>query len=641
MARTIKYSFISLFFALSSVQPIVAQSETDGQKVFIILPPKNKLETGRNYPVKIDISGETVEAKLKVPGAPPPNSPPDTPNPPKKDAPDVEPPKSGRGSDMSPSENVSRIDWTMIALAAIAPLMLILISALIYFKIIRPRKQLQPYHTALKHLNQKEYDAALRLLTQTESKLTDRLRRDARFFIAFANFQLNNSKEAEYLLKTLYREDSDDSNSAYLLAYILVKENRYKEAEPVLERMEAKRQLNAYHARKLLGIVKFHQALTAVREGRFDAAGELFEKVQALGDFTGQIPEDLRNRQIVLGTKALFDKDLPEARKQFESLQRAAPSASEKQRNSLQAAANIGLALAKWIEDAPDSGSAIEDLCLEAVKLLDPDSPITLPWPSDAKGKDIVEKLNELDNETEQSNENKEYKQFLRDIHFLRGMTVLRSWGKMDGEAAHKAIDEHYESSLARFACSLALDDEFSDVIMVVGLLKYYLHKPGPERSQGVDLLQQAQKFGMRDPDAMEIINNRERIEKANADTVDKYLQVLDKYLHDDTVRKEVRIALMERLAKYKKVQNWEKRPDLSQARSVEPTLAEVRNRSDLLRERIEQIYSSRGGEDADVIKKRSDAIALNGQKLYEQSKEIEKEEIELLAEAGNRLFQD
>ena len=152
----------------------------------------------------------------------------------------------------------------------------------------------------------------------------------------------------------------------------------------------------------------------------------------------------------------------------------------------------------------------------------------------------------------------------------------------------------------------------------------------------------QAQKRGMRDPDAMEIINNRERIERANASAVDKYLQVLDKYLTDDTVRKEVRLALMEKLAKYRKIQSWEKRPNLARVRSVEPTVAEMRNRSEILLTRVEQIISSHGKSDEMAkIKNLSTAILQDSQKLYEQAQVIEKEEAELLAETGNQLFKD
>jgi len=616
--------------ALVSVARAQSKAKNAEHDVVIILPSEVKLSPGLVYQGEIVISGKKVMVQFKVPGGESTSRPSDKP----EDA-----SKSGE-KETGPSSSIYN-SWVSIALAALVPVILIAFGTWVYLKILRPRNQLQPYRDALNQLYNKKYEEALRLLSQVESKLPDELRREARFFVAFANFQLKNKKEAEYILNALYREDSKDQNTAYLLAYLRVEDKRYDEAEPILERMEVNGQLNLHHARKLLGIVKFHRALVALKDGRIDAAGELFEKVQTLGDFTGQIPANLRNRQIVLGTKALFEKDLPEASKQFESLQNAAASSTKEHGDTLLATAKIGLALVKWLEDAPEGYSVIEGLLVEAAKLLDPQGSTEMIWQTDA-GKDVVEKLNDLDRETDQSPEKNEVGHFLRDLHFLRGMTVLRAWGKMDGEAAHKMINVQYESSLARFACAHAHDDEFGDVYLVVGLLMYYLHKPGPERSKGVDLLQQAQKRGMRDPDAMEIINNRERIERANASAVDKYLQVLDKYLTDDTVRKEVRLALMEKLAKYRKIQSWEKRPNLARVRSVEPTVAEMRNRSEILLTRVEQIISSHGKSDEMAkIKNLSTAILQDSQKLYEQAQVIEKEEAELLAETGNQLFKD
>lgn len=651
MARTIRCSFAILILInmWSTFAHAQAKPKTAEQEVIIVLPSDVKLSPGRSYQGEIVISGKKITAQVKVPGGESTQKPNDKPeeaskssereNSPSTTAPNV--PKES--SDKSTPSHIppTQPDWVGIALAALVPVILIALGALVYLEIFRPRKQLQPYREALNQLYQKKYEEALRLLTQVESKLPDELRREARFFVAFANFQLKNTKEAEYILNALYREDPNDQNTAYLLAYLRVEDKRYDEAEPILERMDANGQLNLHHARKLLGIVKFHRALVALRDGRVDAAGELFEKVQALGDFTGQIPTDLRNRQIVLGTKALFEKDLPEARKQFESLQSAAAKSTKENGDALLATAKIGLALVKWLEDAPNGYSSIEELLVEAAKLLGHQGSTEIAWQTDA-GKNVVEKLKDLDEETKQSPEKKETDHFLRDIHFLRGMAVLRAWGRMECEAAHKAINAQYESSLARFACARALDDEFGDVYLVVGLLMYYLHKPGPERSKGVDLLQQAQKRGMRDPDAMEIINNRERIERANASVIDKYLQVLDKYLTDDTIRKEVRLALMERLGKYRKIQSWEKRPDLARARSVEPTVAEMRNRSEILLTRVEQIISSRGNSDELVkLKNLSAVIVQDSQKLYEQAQTIEKEEAELLAETASQLFRD
>jgi tetratricopeptide (TPR) repeat protein len=649
MARKIQCSFKFLILLISLSLPAYAQPNSTfvEQNAYIVLPDNSKLVPG-SYTADIKVSGKTINAQINITSGQSTvvlngeaaSSLTDT-----TKTPDFTK-KPHQSFQNLPDKLIAlshyASEWYGIMLAAIVPIIMFTLATWVYFKIILPRKQIKPYKKALGLISNLKYDEALPILTQVESKLPDELRHNARFFIAFANMQLKNFQEAEHILTALHRESPKNHSASYLLAYIRVVGERYDEAEPVLEKMESNGQIETHHAKKLLGIVKFQRALAALKDRRVIAAGELFEKVQELGDFADQIPADLRNHHIVLGTNALFEQDIPEARKQFESLQKTASKSPESQRGKLLASAKLGLALVEWLEDTPGCSTTIETLLVEAAKLLDLDGPTELPWPADAEPKDISQKLKDLDVEINLPEDKKGVNHLLRDIHFLRGIAVLRSWRQMEGEAAHHAITTQYESSLTRFACSRARDEEFSDVFLVVGLLMYYLHKPGPERGKGIDLLQQSQKQGMRDPDAMEIINNRERIERANADAVDKYLQILDHYLSDNTVRKEVRIALMARLSKFKRIQSWEERPDLALARTVEPTVAEMRNRSEILQTRVDQILASRGeSEDVSRVRVLSQVIMQDSQKLFDQAKTIERNESELLAETGNHLFKD
>jgi hypothetical protein len=533
--------------------------------------------------------------------------------------------------------------WLNLALAALIPVVLIFLAALIYFRILVPRRKMKPYQQALELLSARHYSDALPLLTSIEGKLPDQLRREARFLIAFAYYQTGNTTEAEHMLGTLYREDSSDPNVAYLLAHIRVEKKLYDEAELVLEQMEVNKQLGVHHARKLLGLVKFQRGLTALHDGRIEAASELFEKVKSLGDYAARIPADIRNRHILLGTRGLFDKDVAAARKQFESLQTAAAQLASGERTTLLATAKLGLALADWIEEKPGSYTAVEKLLAEAARLFSPNEPLERPWPDNVGEKDIEKKLADIDVKAGQSAEQRDFERCLRDLHFLRGMAVLKAWSLMDGKIAYDNLKVYYQTALLRFACALAHDEDFSDVLLIVGLLKFYLHQPGKkQRTEGIDLLERAQKGGMREPDAMEIINNRRRIEAQHADAVDKYLQTLDKYLNDDTVRTEVRKALIERLSRYKRVQEWGRRPDPAWRRSVEPTVGELHNRSETLCVRIEQILASqKTSDDLNQMRKLSGDLREGGAKLYEQARSIERTEAELLVMTGNQLLRD
>jgi len=525
-------------------------------------------------------------------------------------------------------------------MAALVPVLLIAVGALIYFKRIVPRRNLEPYHKAVTMLQAARYGDALPLLTEIEGRLSGDTRREARFFIAFASSMAGDNEEAERVATALHREDLSDLHVAYLLAWILLRGEKYDRAEPVLERMESDGKLSYRDAKRLLGIVKFARANEAFRNGRVDAAAELFEKVQQLGDFAEHIPADLRNRHIVLGTQALFEKDAETARKQFQQLETAAGAMSGAAASLLRAKATLGLALVAWAEEDSDQA---ETQLIAAAKLLDPEGIVSLPWPDEIPEIPASEKVKSLENKKVEQSDGVDpdvANRCLRDIHFLRGMNGLRAWACMDSKEAHACIAEQYKQALSRFACAQARDNSFADVYMVVGLMMYYLHKPGKERAQGVELLELARRNKMHEPESLEILHARDKIAKVNVDTVTRYMEMLDNYIGDETVTEAVRAALLEHLAAYARYASLEKRPDLRHARPSPPTVDELRSRSELLRKHVGNL-SAGSNTDTERLSGLSVSLEQESNLLLEQAKTIEKKESELLAAAGDALFRD
>jgi hypothetical protein len=267
-----------------------------------------------------------------------------------------------------------------------------------------------------------------------------------------------------------------------------------------------------------------------------------------------------------------------------------------------------------------------------------------LPWPDpepgSAKGNSDALKraLEAADRNFDLPADQKDQRRCLRDLHLLRAMHLLRGWVTMDGAEANRAIPEKLRAALARLACSRALDERFADVYLVAGLLLFYLHEPGPERTTGIDILEEARTLGVRDPYALEIIAARERLEQDNADAVDKYQQLLDRYLRDETVRHEVRRDLLNRMATHRSLMNRYKPPDLSRARTVPPTIQEMFDRSSVLRERIQELQRSTPNE---KLIEGSEELKRQGDALSRQARELENTESALLAMTGEQLFGD
>jgi hypothetical protein len=534
--------------------------------------------------------------------------------------------------------------WMWIVLAILATAAVIGGALSYYYRRYLPRQEIEPYWQALREIRAQNYRVALPQLTGIEAKLPADLRRNARFFIALCHFHLGNESETEHVAADLHRERPADEHVAYVLAYVLVGRGLDVLAEPVLETMQANGQLAFRDARRLLSIVKYRCGMQAFRAGDIDRAATLFAEVEALGDLAAAIPADLRDRHILLGTRALFDRDLTAATDHFTKLEDAAAAMPEAQGKPLRAKAAVGLTLVAWIEDDPQRGDGLEKCLAQTCLSLHADGPLELPWPDpqpgDVRGDaDALKRaLEEADKNFDLLDEQKDVRRCLRDLHFLRAMEVLRQWQHMDGSKANEAVGVTLRATLARLACARAVDERFADAFLVAGLLMFYLHNPGPERTTGVDFLEVARKLGVRDPEAMEIVNNRERIEQENADAVDRYQQVLDKYLRDDTVRMEVRRDLLNRLSTHRSLMNRYKPPDLTRAHSVPPTVEEMYTRSHTLRQRILEVQKS--SENAE-LKQRGEQLQRQSEEFARQAQALEASESELLAMTGAELFKD
>jgi hypothetical protein len=400
--------------------------------------------------------------------------------------------------------------------------------------------------------------------------------------------------------------------------------------------------------------VKFARAMAAYRNGAIDQAAGLFAQVQQLGHFADKIPVDLRDRHVALGAKALFDRDAAAAREQFQALEKAATSLSGDARRLMLAKAKVGLALTAWIgADAADAEKVIETNLAAAVQILKPDEPMDLPWPVKTATSKMTaaDRLEELDRVVTAASDAKQpapetfdakrLRLTLRDIHFLRGIAVLRGWKQLDRETAQKEVPTRYKNALGRLACAHFHDEEFSHVYLVAGLLMYYLRTDVADRLRGIDLLDRARKIDMHEPETIEILHARDKIDESNPDARTRFMDVLDKYVNDETVRLQVRQELLTHLSRYRRFSGVEKRPDLSGARTLPPTVEEVRNRSELLRMRVTEIIQSGDAGDAKQLQLMTASVDEESQRLWVQAQTVESKQAELLTATGDHLFKD
>jgi hypothetical protein len=621
--------------AVCSALPVMASEEQpSGQVVTATLPPGVTLPGG-DYRGTIAGPNGPVDVTFAVGAGSTPTTQPGTTAPPATAAQPGTPPPSQAGGAPAATPAEQSSGFSTVLLTILATAVLIGLCLVANRKILVPRRHGQALRDAVALVAAGSYAAAVPALTSIENKLTDKQRTRARFFVAFALFRMDNLDEAEHRLGALNREDPKNPDVAYLLAYLRTERRDYDGAEPVLAKVEGTSGFTP-RARKLYGVIKFRRGLEALRDGRIDAASVLFAAVETLGDFRDLIPADLRNRHVTLGAQALYDKDVIAARKHFEDLEQAALAAEPGEREQMNASAELGLALAAWIENRPDSGGRVDELLTSVARRLDPDSPTELPWPAGESAASVADRLAAMRDGDRAASE---LDRTLRDIHLLRGAAQLRQWAA-DPKAAAK-VDSRLAGVVGRFAAARERDPEFSDPYLTVGLLKYYLAAGDATREEAAAILLRAQLLGARDPEVLGILNREARRSRASRDAVDAYLQVLDRYVEDGSVREQVRADLVRRLARYNKVRDWDSRPEIVQVRAVAPTVAEMNDRSELLRERVSQLLSASGAGELAGARDLVRSLEAESRRLSEHARSVEQKEADLLVMVGDRLLSD
>lgn len=605
---------------------VAAGESADPGSTTITLPPGVAVPPG-TYPVTLAVpDGSEVVATVVVAGEPV--------------APTSEQPLSGVATSSGGVENAGTTDGGGgfgVLVAILATLAVVGVGLLVHRLVVVPRRSSRDYTGAVALFAKHDYRRALPALTRIETTLPERLRRRARFYIAFALVRLDEFDEAEHRLAAVHREDPADVDVAYLLAYVRATRRDYDGAEPPLAALEKAGGLTSGRARKLYGLVQYHRAVVAVRTGRIDAAAELFGQVERLGDYVDRVPADLRNHHVVLGARALFDKDVVGARRQFEGLELAVPSLPESEREVMAALADLGLALAAWIENAPGGADRVETLLVSAARRLRPDGAVEAEWPDPSAEPSIADRVGEL-NEQGEAAGGHEHDRVLRDIHLLRGVARLRAWAVNP----HDRTRERLAGVVSGFALVRQADSDFSDPYLVVGLLRYHFAEDDQERSAAVRVLARARALGARDPELLRVLNQHAQLVRASRNVVGSYLQVLDQFVEDGSISEQVRATLVGQLSRFGKVRSWDQRPELRRVHVSAPSVAEMNDRSRLLRERIDQLLAVRRDDPRlAAAGELTRSLEDDSQVLLDHARAVERKEAEVLAIVGDQLLSE
>lgn len=414
-----------------------------------------------------------------------------------------------RATNAAPAEPGPNVPVVGVAVAVIVTASLWLAR-----RVLVQRRRLDGYHRAIGLIERGRHSEALPELTGMEAVLPARLRWDARFFVAYALYRSGELDEADLRLAALNRERPHDEHTAQLLAHLRVERDDHDGAEAVLDALEARAGIMTDSCRRLHGLVKFQRAMNAFRDGRIGGATDLFEKVAQLGDYRDEIPTGLRNRHIVLGTRALLLRDMTRARQHFDDLLHDLGDERGDEADALRGSARLGLALASWIEDTAPALARAESLLADAIATVNPADAALRDWPADVSSK-IAERLEAAGDDESAHSWSRD--RFVRDAQFVRGLALLRLWNG----------DEHDDRLVRAYGCFAAARSRhpsFSDVHVVVGLLRYRLSVTAAEREAAVEILREARRLGARDPELLGLIASHDRLLHRRHDPLDDLL---------------------------------------------------------------------------------------------------------------------
>jgi hypothetical protein len=171
-------------------------------------------------------------------------------------------------------------------------------------------------------------------------------------------------------------------------------------------------------------------------------------------------------------------------------------------------------------------------------------------------------------------------------------------------------------------------------------MLRYHLARGPAERVQAIAELQQARNLGARNPELLRVLNRERRMEQNGGDDD---VQMFDRYVAEGSLPHAVRSDLVTKLSHYGKARSSDERPELAVPEQPTPTVTELKDRSELLGERVSRLIaqrSSSGGHD-DLAAARDLAQALENdtRALYEQVESIKRREAQLLMLLADRLL--
>jgi tetratricopeptide (TPR) repeat protein len=534
-----------------------------------------------------------------------------------------------------------------------------------YQFIVAPRKRRRSFLAALELLanDSPNLNDAERLLS--DALISGMGRKDvaaARFALAYVRARLNRYAEAAAVLADLKPNDRD-RESVYLELWLHSKLKAHERVEAIY-RDYAELLDDLRDTRLLVGIAYLERARLFWASKQISSAVEYFKKLRDLGvrELEDEIPEHIDDHQVVLGIAALFEKNFEQAGKHFRGAVEAAGVAGKSA-----VAGRLGELLCQWratgipqIDEplgeltgemaavnpagAPRGKAACPHCgheyqvansmadrraqcknCRRAFRLPNPLKPLT----EDAEDADLLLSEEEL---------------LLRNVLLWHAASLLFAWRGLTEREGLPA--EEFETLCQRLEAARHVDPDFADAQLMQGLIAYFFAPDEEARTEAVKGLERAIELGVSLPEVLNLVEREKRLEQYRADSLARFFAHVQDYLGNRSVPEELRQELHLRLSRYQRFREIPPIDPGQQDEEAAPSLSDLRNRSQVLRDRVQRVQrrllqDAPDGTEVQAIDDLVGDLEKNTQELVESAKRVEDVELDLMASTSEFLLKE
>jgi hypothetical protein len=176
----------------------------------------------------------------------------------------------------------------------------------------------------------------------------------------------------------------------------------------------------------------------------------------------------------------------------------------------------------------------------------------------------------------------------LRDTRLWHVVSLLFGWRRLPPQ--HGLPAREWETLHQRLGGVREIDPALSDADLLEGLIAYYFSTEEEDRKRALEILQRAVDSGVNEPDILNLLEREKRVSERAADSLNRLLAEIRRYLEDPGVVPEYKEQLKARLERFRRFREMGEVDIQMGETEAAPSLEDMRNRGSLIRRRIATI---------------------------------------------------